>query len=67
MKLCWYRFQKPYDVYTDASGTQIGGLMMQTNKILARYSRILTKHQMYYLTMELELLSIVEILRITQR
>ncbi|GMF24805.1 unnamed protein product [Phytophthora fragariaefolia] len=52
-----------FDVYADASGTQLGGIIMQGVKNLACYSRSLTKHQVNYTTMELELLSIVEILR----
>ncbi|GMF14413.1 unnamed protein product [Phytophthora fragariaefolia] len=56
-------FEKPFDVYADASGTQVGGLVMQGIRILACYSRSLTKHQFNYTTMELELLSIVELLR----
>ena len=61
--LAFPNFKKPFHVYADASGTQIGGLIMQGNKILACYSRSLTKHQINYTTMELELLSIVELLR----
>ena len=56
-------FKEPFHVYADASRTQIGGLIMQDNKIMVCYSRSLTKHQMNYTTMELELLSIVELLR----
>lgn len=56
-------FEKPFDVYADASGTQLGGLIMQGVKILACYSRSLNKHQLNYTTMELELLSVVELLK----
>ena len=37
-------FKEHIHVYTDASGTQLGGLRMQGNKILACYSRILTNY-----------------------
>ncbi|GMF30837.1 unnamed protein product [Phytophthora fragariaefolia] len=56
-------FEKPFDVYADASGTKLGGIIMQGVKILACYSRSLTKHQVNYTTMALELLPIVELLR----
>lgn len=56
-------FDKPFQLYADASGTQPGGLVVQETKILACYSRILNKHQLNYTTMELELLFIVELLR----
>uniref|UniRef100_A0AAV1U4K5 RNA-directed DNA polymerase n=1 Tax=Peronospora matthiolae TaxID=2874970 RepID=A0AAV1U4K5_9STRA len=56
-------FEQPFHVYADASGKQIGGIIMQKNQILACYSRSLNKHQVNYTTMELELLSIVEMLR----
>ena len=55
-------FTKPFDVFADASGLQLGGLIMQGNKIIACYSRTLNAAQKNYTTMELELLSIVEIL-----
>jgi cleavage and polyadenylation specificity factor subunit 1 len=56
-------FELPFHVYADASGKQLGGIVMQQNQILACYSRTLNKHQLNYTTMELELLSIVELLR----
>lgn len=55
-------FDLPFHVYADASGKQVGGIVMQENKILACYSRTLNKHQINYTTMELALLSIVELL-----
>ncbi|KAJ0391230.1 hypothetical protein P43SY_008411 [Pythium insidiosum] len=53
----------PFHVYADASGKQIGGIIMQHNQILACFSKALNKHQVNYTTMELELLSIVELLK----
>ncbi|OWY95653.1 LOW QUALITY PROTEIN: Pol Polyprotein [Phytophthora megakarya] len=55
-------FDKPFHVYADASGLQLGGIIMQEERILACYSHTLTEHQKNYTTMELELLSIVELL-----
>ena len=56
-------FDLPFHVYADASGKQLGGIVMQENEIIACYSRTLHKHQINYTTMQLELLSIVELLR----
>ncbi|KAJ0408806.1 hypothetical protein P43SY_000702 [Pythium insidiosum] len=56
-------FDKPFHVFADASGRQIGGIITQDSKILACFSRSLNKHQVNYTVMELELLSIVELLR----
>ena len=56
-------FEQPFHIYADASGKQIGGIIMQRNQILACYSRSLNKNQVNYTTMELDLLSIVKILR----
>ncbi|OWZ03089.1 Pol Polyprotein [Phytophthora megakarya] len=53
----------PFTWLPNASGSQLGGVIMQGIKILACYSRSLNKHQLNYTTMELELLSIVELLR----
>ncbi|OWZ05701.1 polyprotein [Phytophthora megakarya] len=55
-------FDKPFHLYADAGGLQLGGIIMQEERILACYSRTLTEHQKNYTTMELELLSIVELL-----
>jgi predicted aspartyl protease len=61
--LAYPDFTIPFHVYADASGKQLGGIIMQNDRILACFSRTLTKHQKNYTTMELELLSIVEILK----
>lgn len=56
-------FDKPFRVYADARGSQLVGLIMQETKIMACYLRSLTKHQVNYRAMELELLSIAELIR----
>jgi hypothetical protein len=56
-------FQKPFDVYTDASKYQLGAVISQDDKPIAFYSRKLTDTQTRYTVGELELLSIVETLR----
>ncbi|POM64725.1 LOW QUALITY PROTEIN: Retrovirus Polyprotein [Phytophthora palmivora] len=56
-------FTKPFEIYADASGKQLGGLIQQDRKLIACYSRSLTPAQQNYTTTDLELLSVVEILK----
>ncbi|POM74302.1 Retrovirus Polyprotein [Phytophthora palmivora] len=56
-------FTKPFDIYIDASGKQLGGLIQQKGKLIACYSRRITTAQQNYTTLDLELLSVVEIIK----
>ena len=56
-------FNKPFEIFTDASHTQLGGVITQDDKPIAFYSRKLNAAQTRHTTTERELLSIVEILK----
>jgi hypothetical protein len=56
-------FTKPFETHTDASHTQLGGVISQEGKPLAFFSRTLNSAQTRYTTTERELLSIVETLK----
>jgi hypothetical protein len=53
---------KPFEIYTDASSTQLGAVISQDNRPIAFFSRKLLKMQQKCVT-EIELLAIVETLK----
>jgi hypothetical protein len=54
---------KPFEIYTDASSTQLGAVITQDNMPIAFFSRKLSKTQQKYSVTALELLAIVETLK----
>ncbi len=54
---------KPFEIYTDASSTQLGAVITQDNRPIAFFSRKLSKMQQKYTVTEIELLAIVETLK----
>ena len=50
--LSYPNFNKKFDIYTDASHTQLGAVIMQEGKPIAFYSRKLNPAQTHYTTME---------------
>ncbi len=56
-------FTKPFEIYTDASMTQLGAVITQGNRPIAFFSRKLFKVQSKYSVTKIELLAIVETLK----
>jgi hypothetical protein len=54
---------KPFDVYYDASGTGLGCVLMQDNRVIAYASRALRPHEQNYPTHDLELAAVVHALK----
>jgi hypothetical protein len=54
---------KPFDVYCDASGTGLGCVLMQDNRVIAYASRELRPHEQNYPTHDLELAAVVHALK----
>jgi hypothetical protein len=54
---------KPFDVYCDASGTSLGGVLMQEGWVILYSSRQLRHHEEHYPTHDLELAAVVMALR----
>ncbi len=61
--LAYPDFLKPFEIYTDASSTQLGAMITQDNMPIAFFSRKLSKTQQKYSVTEIELLAIVETLK----
>ena len=61
--LTYPNFNKPFDVYTDASDRQLGAIILQDGKPIAHFSRTLNAAQRNYTTTDKETLSIVELLK----
>ena len=61
--LAYPRFDRPFEIHTDACDVQLGSVIGQGGKPLAFYSRKLNPAQQNYTTREKELLSIVETLK----
>jgi hypothetical protein len=56
--------EKPFDVYCDASGIGIGGVLMQDDHAIAYALRQLWRHEEHYPTHDLELLAVVRTLKV---
>jgi hypothetical protein len=56
--------EKSFDVYCDASGMCIGGVLMQDGRAIAYASRQLRCHEEHYPTHDLELLAVVHALKV---
>jgi hypothetical protein len=54
---------KPFNVYCDASGTGLGCVLMQDNRVIAYASRALRPHEQNYPTHDLELAPVVYALK----
>jgi ribonuclease HI len=55
---------KPFDIYCDASGTGLGCVLMQDNRVIAYASRALRVHEQNYPTHDLELAAVIHALKI---
>jgi hypothetical protein len=55
---------KPFEVFCDASGTSLGCVLMQENRVIAYASRSLRPHEVNYPTHDLELVAVVHALKI---
>jgi hypothetical protein len=56
--------EKPFDVYYDASGTSIRGVLMQDGRVIAYASQQLRRHEEHCPTHDLELLAVVHTLKV---
>ncbi len=61
--LAYPDFLKPFEIYMDASSTQLGAVITQDNRPIAFFSRKLSVTQQKYSVTEVEILAIVETLK----
>ncbi len=61
--LAYPDFLKPFEIYTEASSTQLGAVITQDNRPIAFFSTKLSETQQEYSVTETELLAIVETLK----
>jgi hypothetical protein len=55
---------RPFDVYCDASGTRLGCVLMQDNRVIAYASRALRTYEQNYPTHDLELAAVIHALKL---
>jgi hypothetical protein len=55
---------KPFKVFYDASGTALGCVLMQENRVIAYASRVIQPHEKSYPTHDLELAAVVHALKL---
>jgi hypothetical protein len=56
--------KKPFNIYCDASGTGIGGILMQDDRVIAYASQQLWRYEEHYPIHDLELLVVVHTLKV---
>jgi hypothetical protein len=61
--LAYPDFTKPFEIYTNASISQLGAVITQGNRPIAFFSRKLSEAQSKYSVTKIELLAIVETLK----
>jgi hypothetical protein len=61
--LAYPDFSKPFEIYMDASSTQLGAVITQDNRPIAFFSRKLSETQQKHSATEIEILAIVETLK----
>ncbi len=61
--LAYPDFLKPFEIYTDASSTQLGAVIIQDNRPIVFFSRKLSETQQKYSVMEIKLLALMETLK----
>jgi hypothetical protein len=61
--LAYLDFSKPFEIYMDASSTQLGAVITQDNRPIAFFIRKLSKTKQKYSVTEIELLVIMETLK----